>query len=67
MRVVNVSEVPVAGPMLNERLLGLYKRRKVVNDLIRSLEQYGRVQPGNHGQNKTQAPVRAQGVIGLLL
>jgi hypothetical protein len=64
MRLATVSEAPVAGPMLKERLTGLYKRKQVVEDLIRSLEQYGSL----HGfrKHEGQAPMGAQGVYGLL-
>jgi hypothetical protein len=67
MRVVTVSEVPVAGPVLEARLTGLYRRKQVVDDLIRSLEQYGRMT--HHGgvrKQKGQASLGAQGVYGLL-
>jgi hypothetical protein len=68
MRVVTISEAPVAGPMLEERLTGLYRRKQVVDDLIRSLEQYGRFPryPGSGRKLKGPVPTGAPGVCGLL-
>lgn len=71
MRVVTVSEAPVAGLVLEERLIGLYRRKQVVDDLIRSLEQYGRVQhAAAHGggipRPKGRVPMSSQGAYGLL-